>query len=238
MKSVSKLWNTPDCAREMSQKFYTKLLKYLHSSLRISHPLAGRRLLQELLSLLSSGKRGNFSSVLLQSKPFSPGKFACDQHCWKHWVSGSALMFEVFCGKYKVIELESRPDGSAIQQYLAELTGARTVPRVFIGGILNPAKDFAILHPLRVAWILRLLQNNKTLPCNPFCEMNCFHHPIIITFLLQNVSAEHACFGTSVWYQLNLTGTCIGGGSETAQLRRSGQLRKMLDKVGLMPMSA
>ena len=45
-----------------------------------------------------------------------------------------ALNAELGKGKYKVIELEARQDGSAIQQYLAELTGARTVPRVFIGG--------------------------------------------------------------------------------------------------------
>ena len=45
-----------------------------------------------------------------------------------------ALNAELGRGKYKVIELEARADGSAIQQYLAELTGARTVPRVFIGG--------------------------------------------------------------------------------------------------------
>ena len=45
-----------------------------------------------------------------------------------------ALNAELGRGRYKVIELETRQDGSAIQQYLAELTGARTVPRVFIGG--------------------------------------------------------------------------------------------------------
>ncbi|XP_014679102.1 PREDICTED: glutaredoxin-1-like [Priapulus caudatus] len=35
---------------------------------------------------------------------------------------------------YEVIEIEKRNDVAAIQDYMLELTGARTVPRVFIGG--------------------------------------------------------------------------------------------------------
>lgn len=34
----------------------------------------------------------------------------------------------------KVIELDEVTDGSAIQEYLAEITGQRTVPNVFIDG--------------------------------------------------------------------------------------------------------
>jgi glutaredoxin 3 len=34
----------------------------------------------------------------------------------------------------EVIEIEKRPDCSEIQAYLRELTGASSVPRVFIGG--------------------------------------------------------------------------------------------------------
>eukprot|EP01066_Platyproteum_vivax_P006149 Platyproteum_vivax@DN196_c0_g1_i2.p1 len=33
-----------------------------------------------------------------------------------------------------VMELDEHPDGGAIQDYLQTLTGARSVPRVFIGG--------------------------------------------------------------------------------------------------------
>ncbi len=33
---------------------------------------------------------------------------------------------------FKVIELDQRADGAAIQDYMLELTGGRTVPRVFI----------------------------------------------------------------------------------------------------------
>jgi glutaredoxin len=34
----------------------------------------------------------------------------------------------------QVIELDQRPDGDAVQDALAGLTGGRSVPRVFIGG--------------------------------------------------------------------------------------------------------
>ena len=34
----------------------------------------------------------------------------------------------------EIIELEKRPDCSEIQSYLRDLTGASSVPRVFIGG--------------------------------------------------------------------------------------------------------
>lgn len=36
--------------------------------------------------------------------------------------------------KAVVIELDERPDGDAIQAELARMTGARTVPRVFVNG--------------------------------------------------------------------------------------------------------
>jgi len=36
--------------------------------------------------------------------------------------------------EYEVIELDNRNDGDKIQDYLANLTGARSVPRVFIKG--------------------------------------------------------------------------------------------------------
>jgi len=36
--------------------------------------------------------------------------------------------------KIEILEIEKRPDCSEIQTYLKELTGASSVPRVFIGG--------------------------------------------------------------------------------------------------------
>ena len=35
---------------------------------------------------------------------------------------------------YKVIELDERQDGDAMQDILGQMTGARSVPRVFIAG--------------------------------------------------------------------------------------------------------
>ena len=35
---------------------------------------------------------------------------------------------------YHVIELDERQDGDALQDVLGQMTGARSVPRVFIGG--------------------------------------------------------------------------------------------------------
>ncbi len=36
--------------------------------------------------------------------------------------------------KYQVVELDERTDGDAIQDVLNDITGGRSVPRVFIGG--------------------------------------------------------------------------------------------------------
>ncbi|EKX48629.1 hypothetical protein GUITHDRAFT_105774 [Guillardia theta CCMP2712] len=36
--------------------------------------------------------------------------------------------------KYEAMELDKRADGSDIQDYMLSLTGARSVPRVFVGG--------------------------------------------------------------------------------------------------------
>ncbi|XP_063594185.1 glutaredoxin-2, mitochondrial-like isoform X1 [Penaeus indicus] len=35
---------------------------------------------------------------------------------------------------YEVYEIDKQPDGAAVQDVLDNMTGARTVPRVFIGG--------------------------------------------------------------------------------------------------------
>ena len=42
--------------------------------------------------------------------------------------------FKLVPNAYETIELEERKDCDAIQDYLKELTGARSVPRVFING--------------------------------------------------------------------------------------------------------
>ncbi|KAK9808926.1 hypothetical protein WJX72_006484 [[Myrmecia] bisecta] len=37
-------------------------------------------------------------------------------------------------GQYAVMEIDERPDTEELQQYLEQITGARSVPRVFIKG--------------------------------------------------------------------------------------------------------
>ncbi|XP_015879311.2 glutaredoxin [Ziziphus jujuba] len=43
-------------------------------------------------------------------------------------------LFTQLGATFKVIELDTESDGSEIQSALAEITGQRTVPNVFIGG--------------------------------------------------------------------------------------------------------
>lgn len=43
-------------------------------------------------------------------------------------------MFDSLNKAYTAIELDDREDAQEIQDVLAELTGARTVPRVFLNG--------------------------------------------------------------------------------------------------------
>lgn len=51
-----------------------------------------------------------------------------------------ALNAELGAGRYKVIELENRADMAPIQDYLLEITGGRSVPRVFIAGTTAPCR--------------------------------------------------------------------------------------------------
>lgn len=44
-------------------------------------------------------------------------------------------VFDSLKKKYTAIELDEREDGDEIQSILGELTGARTVPRVFVKGV-------------------------------------------------------------------------------------------------------
>ncbi|PRW59393.1 CPYC type [Chlorella sorokiniana] len=72
--------------------------------------------------LVDSAISGN--KVVIFSKTYCP-------YC----VKGKRAL-EKFLPKSKitVVELDGRGDGSAIQDYLMELTGGRSVPRVFIDG--------------------------------------------------------------------------------------------------------
>ncbi len=60
--------------------------------------------------------------VMVFSKTYCP-------HCLR---AKRVLDAELGKSKYVVMELENRSDCAAIQDYLRQLTGARTVPRVFL----------------------------------------------------------------------------------------------------------
>ena len=65
--------------------------------------------------------------VMVFSKSYCP-------HCVR---AKRILDAELGSSKYVVMELENRSDCSAIQDYLRQLTGGRTVPRVFLQGNNN-----------------------------------------------------------------------------------------------------
>ena len=47
---------------------------------------------------------------------------------------------------FAAVELDERPDGADLQDYLLRLTGGRTVPRVFVGGkFIGGSDDVAAL---------------------------------------------------------------------------------------------
>ncbi|XP_056459377.1 glutaredoxin 2 isoform X1 [Gadus chalcogrammus] len=72
-------------------------------------------------------------------------------------------VFNEIGANYKVIELDEHDDGRRVQEALAQMTGARTVPRVFINGnCIGGGSDTQQLH-----------QQGKLLPlieqCAPCC---------------------------------------------------------------------
>ncbi|CAL1593423.1 unnamed protein product [Knipowitschia caucasica] len=73
-------------------------------------------------------------------------------------------VFNEIGASYKVIELDEHNDGRRLQEALAQMTGARTVPRVFINGnCIGGGSDTKQLH-----------QQGKLLPmiekCAPCCS--------------------------------------------------------------------
>ncbi|XP_029906071.1 glutaredoxin 2 isoform X1 [Myripristis murdjan] len=72
-------------------------------------------------------------------------------------------VFNEIGATYKVIELDEHSDGRRLQEALAQMTGARTVPRVFINGnCIGGGSDTKQLH-----------QQGKLVPlieqCTPCC---------------------------------------------------------------------
>lgn len=66
----------------------------------------------------------NENKVVVFSKTYCP-------YCTK---AKRALAVEIDLSKVLIIELENRPDCDAVQDALLQLTGGRSVPRVFING--------------------------------------------------------------------------------------------------------
>ncbi len=74
-------------------------------------------------SLVTKALQDNL--VMVFSKSHCP-------HCLR---AKRVLDAELGQSRYVVMELENRSDCAAIQDYLRQITGARTVPRVFLQGI-------------------------------------------------------------------------------------------------------
>ncbi|KAM9383970.1 glutaredoxin 2 isoform 5-T5 [Pholidichthys leucotaenia] len=73
-------------------------------------------------------------------------------------------VFNEIGARYKVIELDEHNDGRSLQDALAKVTGARTVPRVFVNGnCIGGGSDTRQLH-----------QQGKLVPlieqCTPCCS--------------------------------------------------------------------
>ena len=73
--------------------------------------------------------------VVLFTKGYCP-------HCKE-----AIALFDTMKVSYKNVDIEKNPQMDAIQDYLKELTGARSVPRVFIGGkFIGGCDDTKALH--------------------------------------------------------------------------------------------
>ncbi|KAI1891516.1 hypothetical protein AGOR_G00144610 [Albula goreensis] len=74
-------------------------------------------------------------------------------------------VFNEIGASYKVIELDEHSDGRRLQDALAQITGARTVPRVFINGnCIGGGSDTKQLH-----------QQGKLVPLIEQCAPCCLH---------------------------------------------------------------
>ena len=69
------------------------------------------------------------NKVMVFSKSYCPHSTKAKNVFSKYILDGSLSPDD-----YEEMELDERKDGDQIQDYLLELTGARTVPRVFVNG--------------------------------------------------------------------------------------------------------
>ncbi|XP_018332324.1 glutaredoxin-C3 [Agrilus planipennis] len=80
------------------------------------HPTMPSTKATEIKSLIQS------NNVVIFSKTYCP------------YCKMAKEVFDKIAENYTAVELDQRPDGDEIQDILLELTGARTVPRVFVNG--------------------------------------------------------------------------------------------------------
>ncbi|XP_047664073.1 glutaredoxin 2 isoform X1 [Tachysurus fulvidraco] len=75
-------------------------------------------------------------------------------------------VFNQIGATYKVIELDEHRDGQQLQEALAQMSGAKTVPRVFVNGrCIGGGSDTRQLHEQgRLVPLIRM--------CNPCCPNN------------------------------------------------------------------
>ncbi|KAJ8277941.1 hypothetical protein GJAV_G00081930 [Gymnothorax javanicus] len=77
-------------------------------------------------------------------------------------------VFNEIGAAYKVIELDKHNDGRRLQEALAQITGTRTVPRVFVNGkCIGGGSDTKELH-----------QQGKLVPLIEQCSPCCLHSGI------------------------------------------------------------
>lgn len=87
----------------------------------------------------------NSSKIVIFSKTYCP------------YCSRVKQLFQSLNTSPKVIELDTREDGSAIQGILGKMTGASTVPRVFINGKFIGGCDGNILKKKKKKFVLFFL---------------------------------------------------------------------------------
>ncbi|OXA63595.1 glutaredoxin [Folsomia candida] len=73
--------------------------------------------------------RGNLEKMIKENKIVVFSKSYCP------YALKAKQTLDNLTKNYLVIELNGHPQGSEIQEILAQMTGASTVPRVFVGGV-------------------------------------------------------------------------------------------------------
>lgn len=117
---------------------------YMFGARRGSHALAGSSSTQTAFAVNTSSRTSS-SSIRLMASSSSPvedliqseidsNKIMVFSKSYCPYCAATKSLFSSLGVDFKVIELDQRPDGSDIQNKLAEMTGQRTVPNTFING--------------------------------------------------------------------------------------------------------